>query len=105
MAILYWFQPRIFGCELVNKLLPGPGSGRFEALNPEEDKMSAANLFAGVLFGAIGFAAFLYGKNQASFKLMIIGGVLMAFPYFIADTFALYAVGVLLTTALFIFRD
>ena len=67
--------------------------------------MSTANLFAGVLFGGIGVAAFLYGKKQASFKPMIIGGVLMAFPYFIANTIALYAVGALLTAALFIFRD
>ena len=67
--------------------------------------MSATNLFAGVLFGAIGTAAFIYGKKQASFKAMVFGAALVAFPYFIYNTIALYVVGAFLTAALFFFHD
>jgi hypothetical protein len=66
--------------------------------------MSLTTLFAGILFGAIGFSAFLYGKKQAAWKPMVLGAVLMAYPYFISDTLAQYIVGILLTIALFIFR-
>ena len=67
--------------------------------------ISGANLFGNLLFSCIGFSAFIYGKKKASFKLMAIGILLMAFPYFITKTIILYAVGVLLTAFLFIFRD
>ena len=67
--------------------------------------MNTANLFGSLIFGSIGFGAFLYGKKQASFKLMIIGILLMAFPYFVPSVIALYAIGILLTVALFVFRD
>ena len=65
----------------------------------------AASLFAGVIFGGIGFGAFIYGKKQSSFKCMVIGIILMAYPYFIANVFALYLIGVLLTLSLFLFPD
>ncbi len=67
--------------------------------------MNTTNLFGGIIFGGIGFAAFIYGKKQASAKPMILGITLMAYPYFIRNTMAMYAVGILLTVALFIFRD
>jgi len=65
--------------------------------------ISGASLFGGVVFGGIGFAAFIYGKKQASPKPMVIGILLMAFPYFISNAMILFAVGGLLTAALFIF--
>ena len=65
----------------------------------------AGQLFGGLLFGTIGFVAFLYGKRQASLTPMIIGVVLMVYPYFVANTLALCAIGALLTAALFVFRD
>ena len=58
----------------------------------------------GILFGSIGFGAFIYGKKQASIKPMIIGGALMAYPYFIPNTILLCLIGAVLTGALFIFR-
>lgn len=66
--------------------------------------MTGGVLFAGLLFGMIGCGAFMYGKRQASAVHMLLGAALMAYPYFIADTWALYAVGSLLTAALFAFR-
>ena len=67
--------------------------------------MTAANLLGGVIFSSIGFGAFLYGKKQTSWKAMTIGVVLMAYPYFISDTVIMYACGLVLTVALFVFRD
>jgi len=67
--------------------------------------MNTTNLFGGIIFGSIGFAAFIYGKKQASFKPMVLGITLMAYPYFIPNTVAMYVVGILLTAALFVFRD
>ncbi len=66
--------------------------------------MNTANIFASILFGSIGLAAFIYGKKQASFKAMMIGVSLMVYPYFIPNTVAVYAVGAALTVALFIFN-
>lgn len=63
--------------------------------------MSFANIFAGILFGAIGFSAFLYGKKQASAKALILGIILMVYPYFVPNTIASYAIGIVLTAALF----
>ncbi len=67
--------------------------------------MITANIIGEMIFGAVGFVAFAYGKKQASFKTMVIGAALIAYPYFVMNIFALYAVGTALTAALFIFRD
>lgn len=67
--------------------------------------MSAANLIGGILFGGIGFAAFIYGKKIAGAKAMILGAALMGYSYFTPNTALLYAVGGLLTGALFVFKD
>ena len=67
--------------------------------------MSSANIIAGIVFGAIGFSAFIYGKKQSRLKPMLIGGALIAYPYLITDTTLIVVLGAILTTALFIFRD
>ncbi len=67
--------------------------------------MNSVNLIVGGIFNAIGLAAFVYGKKQSKMKLMLIGSVLMVYPYLVTDAMILLAIGVLLTVALFIFRD
>ena len=67
--------------------------------------MDMANMIASMLFGAVGFVAFLYGKRQMLPKTMVIGGLLMAYPYFITNTLAVYLIGASLTGALFLFRE
>ena len=62
-------------------------------------------LFGGLLFGTVGFVAFMYGKREASLRPMLIGAALMAYPYFVANLLVLYGIGVLLFTALFVWRD
>ena len=61
-------------------------------------------LFAGVLFGAIGCGAFVYGKRRASAAHMILGALLIGYPYFVSGALALWGIGLALTLALLIFR-
>ncbi len=72
---------------------------------PLADDFGTAKIVACTIFGAIGFAAFLYGKKNKFSRPMIIGGALMAYPYFISGTFFLYLVGVALTAALYFWRE
>ncbi len=65
---------------------------------------TAANLIGGFIFGSIGFVAFVYGKKTGQFMTLFIGLALMAFPYFVTNDMAMYAVGVALTVALYFFR-
>ncbi len=66
---------------------------------------SGLNLVGGLVFGSIGFVAFMYGKKMNVWKTMFLGLALMAYPYFIENDIALFAIGVVGTAALFIFRD
>ena len=63
--------------------------------------MNTVNLLGAVIFGSIGVAAFIYGKKQVSARAMIIGIALIAYPYFVTNTLALYAIGIVLTVGLF----
>ena len=64
-----------------------------------------ANMLGGLLFGTIGFLAFIYGKRQSNFKTMAIGIALMAYPYFVSNTAVMCLVGIVLVAALFIVRN
>ncbi len=64
-----------------------------------------AALFGLILFGVIGLAAFLYGKKQSLWKPVIVGLALMFYPYFVSETWILYAIGSGLCLALVLFRD
>ena len=64
--------------------------------------MNTANILASVIFGSIGFAAFIYGKKQTSFKIVVIGVILMVYPYFVQNPILLYAIGAVLTIMLFV---
>ena len=63
------------------------------------------NIIGGLIFGMVGFVAFIYGKKEKSTKPFVIGLILMIYPYFIANTMALYAVGIALIAALYFWRD
>ncbi len=81
---------------LLNSVGVGTGSS---------SSFSVAAIFAYLIFGGIGFIAFVYGKKQASFKPLVIGIVLMGYPYFVTNPVWLYAIGVGLTVLLFVWRD
>ena len=57
---------------------------------------SSAVLLWGMLFGAIGFGFFLYGKKQKTIVPLITGIALCVVPYFIANVYVLVGVGVIL---------
>ncbi|HTT08826.1 MAG TPA: hypothetical protein VMH34_08570 [Gammaproteobacteria bacterium] len=64
-----------------------------------------AALFAALIFGIIGLAAFRYGKKSSQWIPMALGLALMGYPYFFSNTWLLYGVGATLTAALFVFRN
>jgi hypothetical protein len=65
---------------------------------------STAVLLWGMLFGAIGFGFFLYGKKQKKVVPLITGIALCVVPYFIANVYALVIVGVILMAIPFFVR-
>jgi hypothetical protein len=62
-------------------------------------------LFASMLFGSIGIGAFIYGKKNGSLRPLVLGIVLMVYPYFVSQLALLYGIGIALTAALFLFRE
>lgn len=63
--------------------------------------MDFGTLFAGVVFGAFGVAAWRWGKAQGKARPMLLGVALVGFPYFAPDGWAVWAIGTVLT--LFVF--
>lgn len=59
-------------------------------------RVNAASLLWSLIFGAIGFGFFTYGRKQASFVPLLCGLALMIFPYFVSNTLLLVAIGVVL---------
>jgi len=57
-----------------------------------------------VVFGAVGLAYFVYGKKQQRFIPLLCGIGLLAFPYFMSNTFLLVLVGLVLSAIPYFFR-
>ena len=66
---------------------------------------STVNLIGGLVFGSIGFVAFMYGERMSLWKPMFIGIALMAYPYFITDDKIMIVLGLFGSTALFFVRE
>jgi hypothetical protein len=64
-----------------------------------------AALLGSLLFGTIGLGVFMYGKKMVLYKPMIIGIALMAYPYFVPQTWLIYTIGCALCLGLYAFRD
>jgi hypothetical protein len=67
--------------------------------------LGGANLIGGLIFGAIGFVAFIYRKRTHLWKPMLLGIELMIYPYFINDDRIMLIVGISGSTALFSVRE
>jgi hypothetical protein len=65
---------------------------------------AAANLIGGLIFGSIGFIAFIYGKRMNLWKPMFLGLALMAYPYFVTNDVLLFVVGIVGSAALWFLR-
>ena len=72
---------------------------------PLAGDFNGAKIFAYIIFGAIGFAVFVYGKKNKFLRPMIIGIALMAYPYFFSGTLVIYLVGIALIAALYFWRE
>lgn len=59
-------------------------------------------LIGGIFFSVIGMVALGYGKREKSVRIMVTAGVLMVFPYFVTNVYALYGIGAALTAYLFV---
>ncbi|MGA2841254.1 MAG: hypothetical protein ABSG18_13920 [Steroidobacteraceae bacterium] len=66
--------------------------------------MNPAILLWGLLFSSIGLGFFLYGKKQRAVVPLVCGLVLMIYPYFIANVFALVVIGIVLTAVPYFWR-
>ena len=67
--------------------------------------MSAATLLWCLLFSSIGVGFFIYGRKQRAPVPLICGIALAVYPYFVANVFALIAIGVALCAIPYFFRE
>jgi hypothetical protein len=67
--------------------------------------LTFANIFGGLIFSSIGFAAFTIGKRTMNVNMIIVGVALMLYCFFITETVWVYVVGSGLTVAAFLARD
>ena len=73
--------------------------------SPDEkgsDSSFAYKLAASFFFGLVGFSCFIYGKKTSKATPMLIGVVLMIYPYFVTSLLLLCSIGVALIIALFV---
>ncbi|CAK8712284.1 Amino acid transport protein [Candidatus Electronema halotolerans] len=63
-----------------------------------------AQLFWGVIFGAVGSGYFIYGKKQQASVPLFAGILLCVFPYFIANTLLMLLVGFILIAVPFFIK-
>ncbi len=62
-------------------------------------------LFGSFFFSILGFVAFRYGRKLGKIAPIIVGLVLMLYPYFLKNTIAIFSVGIVLTGLLYFFRE
>jgi len=63
------------------------------------------NIFGGIIFGIIGWYAFIHGKKEKNWRAMAIGIALMVYPYFVPNVILFFIIGIALTAALYFWRD
>jgi hypothetical protein len=63
--------------------------------------LTAANLLGSLLFSSIGYGVFTYGRKNGNMQKLVLGIVLMVYPYLISDTFWMYMIGAGLSALLF----
>ena len=72
--------------------------------NPVRRNMeNTSQLVWGVVFGAIGFSYFIYGKKQRAIVPLVSGISLCVFPYFVSNVYVLVFAGIgLMATPYFV---
>lgn len=59
----------------------------------------------GLFISLIGMAAFAYGRRSSRLVPVIGGVILMIYPYFVPNAFAMAAIGAAVVVAIILFRD
>ncbi|MEK6374860.1 MAG: hypothetical protein AABO58_19440 [Acidobacteriota bacterium] len=54
------------------------------------------NLFLGLLFGAVGSGYLVYARRQHNALFLVVGLVLIVYPYFVANAVLLVVIGLCL---------
>jgi hypothetical protein len=54
-------------------------------------------LFLGLLFGSIGMVYMIYGKRQSSVMHIVVGAILIIYPYLFSNAFLVFIAGAILT--------
>jgi len=54
-------------------------------------------LFLGLLFGSIGMVYMIYGKRQASALHIVVGAILIIYPYLFSNALLIFIAGAILT--------
>jgi ABC-type transport system involved in multi-copper enzyme maturation permease subunit len=55
--------------------------------------MDASSLLAGLIFGGFGLIFLRFGKKDGNFLLLVLGLVLMVYPYFVTNPWATWLLG------------
>lgn len=66
--------------------------------------MDFSSLFAGIVFGALGLAAWQVGRAQQSVPRMLVGVALMGFSYVMPSAVWTWGIGTLLCVAAYLVR-
>lgn len=64
--------------------------------------LDAGSLIASFIIGSIGLVAFMYGKRQGRFPQMVVGLVMMLYPYFVPNVAIMAVVAVVLLAGLWL---
>jgi hypothetical protein len=79
-----------------------------DPIQAQTDKIIAGlsmwGLIWGLLFNAVGVFAFLYGKNRANVPFIVLGVLLVGYPYVVQDATMVFIIGAALSAALYFFR-
>jgi len=55
------------------------------------------SLFLGLLFGSIGVVYMIYGKRQSSVLHIVVGAILIVYPYLFSNPLLVFIAGAILT--------
>ena len=55
------------------------------------------SFFLGLLFGSIGMVYMIYGKRQSSVLHIVVGAILIIYPYLFSNALLVFIAGVILT--------
>jgi hypothetical protein len=66
---------------------------------------SVSSIVASILFGIIGYWVFRQGRKQANHRNVVLGLVLMGYPYFVSSPKLMWGIGFLVCGITYYFWD